>query len=352
MGVGKEHSVCLSLYLSNPTPTICQPKLPSVPHSHSKVLANIPSVVANFSSSIDGPILGPVIFVSNACRRQDFGNLTNRVVFVFPSRLDNCSSFNISTRVAHAGASAVVLITRTWSSLVPAPRLPQELFAPAPNVAVVSISAAAFFSLQSQASPTHACIHLNVTSDLSSGVFSNSSSPGAIPLSQDATTPYTQTQGFLAIMIVACISGTFLFVFVVRATCHPVYFAGSLPTSNNASVPNIHALFAAKNCVSEVDRAVANLVVRSYHVCTEDEKSTTREAFDDAGVTKGDGCDACVICLVDFVEGEEISGLPCFHAFHRMCIVPWIYENPTCPLCKKRIYEMPASAPVAVETIV
>ena len=42
----------------------------------------------------------------------------------------------------------------------------------------------------------------------------------------------------------------------------------------------------------------------------------------------------CVICLEDFVDGEELRVLPCNHAFHVACIDEWLLERPLCPLCK------------------
>lgn len=43
----------------------------------------------------------------------------------------------------------------------------------------------------------------------------------------------------------------------------------------------------------------------------------------------------CTICLEDYIEGEQLVVLPCKHAFHSDCIVPWLTErSPTCPLCK------------------
>ena len=50
--------------------------------------------------------------------------------------------------------------------------------------------------------------------------------------------------------------------------------------------------------------------------------------------TEGGGCqtDICVICL-DTVSERAIAS-PCrHHSFDFLCLVSWLQERPTCPLC-------------------
>jgi len=49
----------------------------------------------------------------------------------------------------------------------------------------------------------------------------------------------------------------------------------------------------------------------------------------------------CAICLMEFLEGDELRTLPCSHSYHLECIDRWLTHNiedrielPSCPLCK------------------
>ncbi|OLP87378.1 E3 ubiquitin-protein ligase RNF43 [Symbiodinium microadriaticum] len=56
---------------------------------------------------------------------------------------------------------------------------------------------------------------------------------------------------------------------------------------------------------------------------------------------RGEACDSaskkCCICLEDFVEGQQLRILPCFHRYHQCCIDEWLCRSDECPLCKFRI---------------
>ena len=42
----------------------------------------------------------------------------------------------------------------------------------------------------------------------------------------------------------------------------------------------------------------------------------------------------CTICLEDFKYNDVVIYLPCFHIFHKNCIIYWINQKAFCPLCK------------------
>ncbi|CAL5211577.1 unnamed protein product [Lathyrus oleraceus] len=45
----------------------------------------------------------------------------------------------------------------------------------------------------------------------------------------------------------------------------------------------------------------------------------------------------CTICLDQVTRGELVRSLPCLHQFHANCIVPWLRQQGTCPVCKFRM---------------
>ncbi|TVU26946.1 hypothetical protein EJB05_29522, partial [Eragrostis curvula] len=63
--------------------------------------------------------------------------------------------------------------------------------------------------------------------------------------------------------------------------------------------------------------AVAGLEKRTFHAGEDD----------DLG--------GCAICLdEEFEEGQELSVMPCSHAFHTQCINAWLGQSNMCPLCR------------------
>ena len=68
-------------------------------------------------------------------------------------------------------------------------------------------------------------------------------------------------------------------------------------------------------------------------------KSTENEDEEEAAVGDDDPHAECPLCLEDFVEGVEVSKLPCGHTFHTSCISDWLnhttFQARTCPNCRQ-----------------
>lgn len=45
----------------------------------------------------------------------------------------------------------------------------------------------------------------------------------------------------------------------------------------------------------------------------------------------------CTICIDDLTLGDEVLVLPCKHWFHGECVVLWLKEHNTCPICRSSV---------------
>ena len=45
----------------------------------------------------------------------------------------------------------------------------------------------------------------------------------------------------------------------------------------------------------------------------------------------------CVICMNEFLFGDELRYLPCMHCYHRECIDDWLMRSFTCPSCMEPV---------------
>lgn len=47
--------------------------------------------------------------------------------------------------------------------------------------------------------------------------------------------------------------------------------------------------------------------------------------------------DRCVICQVEYEEGEALVALPCEHPYHSECISKWLGIKKICPICSNEV---------------
>ena len=80
--------------------------------------------------------------------------------------------------------------------------------------------------------------------------------------------------------------------------------------------------YSNDNFKSEIPKFASHLPKSIYHVYQFNNKNIDQN---------------CSICLEDFIIGQEILTLPCFHFFHCNCISKWLMKKKLCPICHLKI---------------
>lgn len=55
----------------------------------------------------------------------------------------------------------------------------------------------------------------------------------------------------------------------------------------------------------------------------------------------------CAICLSEYETDDQVMSLPCGHAFHKDCGMPWLVEHNVCPTCRYQMPTQEADKPAA-----
>ena len=89
-------------------------------------------------------------------------------------------------------------------------------------------------------------------------------------------------------------------------------------TKEKKSFHNLGNYYSNESFKSKLPKFAEHLPKSIYHVYQYNNKNMEKE---------------CPICLCNFIIGQEIVTLPCFHFFHGNCISKWLNKKRTCPVC-------------------
>ncbi|XVF44563.1 hypothetical protein PTKIN_Ptkin02bG0134800 [Pterospermum kingtungense] len=56
-----------------------------------------------------------------------------------------------------------------------------------------------------------------------------------------------------------------------------------------------------------------------------------------AGSSQIGNNDSCVICRVDYEDGDSLTMLSCKHSYHLECVYNWLKINKVCPVCSAKV---------------
>jgi Ring finger domain len=92
-----------------------------------------------------------------------------------------------------------------------------------------------------------------------------------------------------------------------------------------------------KRCTDSVHKAAATAVVHAdIEQCSSTDCSSHHQQQQHH--TTGSNDDLCAICLVDYIESEQLRVLPqCRHRYHTICIDTWLRSKAMCPMCNTNV---------------
>lgn len=128
---------------------------------------------------------------------------------------------------------------------------------------------------------------------------------------------------------------------------HPDSTATPKPVEQERSQPGLKDQDAAPdaNAASDIPLTHAQ-TAESINIKDHDHRASVDEDDDDEHIDAalppellGTQGDTCAICIDTLEDDDDIRGLTCGHAFHAVCIDPWLTNRrASCPLCKADYY--------------
>ncbi|KAL2267486.1 hypothetical protein VTJ83DRAFT_4763 [Remersonia thermophila] len=94
----------------------------------------------------------------------------------------------------------------------------------------------------------------------------------------------------------------------------------------------------------DFDRIISQLMEQSVQTnapppASQDAMDRLERKLVDDEILGPEGKAECTICIDELKRGQEVMVLPCKHWYHEECVVLWLREHNTCPMCRKPIEE-------------
>ena len=281
--------------------------------SSGTLLSEISSVLTGFSPGVAGQrFVGIMSIASPLDGCGPLSGLHGRILLTRIHARSTCSALDITTRAANAGAVAVVNSAAIGvDTMFFLDRLPSEAGVPTPSIVMAAIAATAGDMIMALGSP--ATLQIDVVPD---GSVSTLSIGGL-----------TLTSVMIAFVVVSFL--LFCAWHCRLSVQHRRAGAAALPVVSPAPV------------LSPVDNearasAIRNLVVRDFPSDVSADTDTTG-ACGSGRAAVGSAAEVCAVCLCAYEAGDRVCSLPCAHDFHHACVVPWLQDHATCPLCKRDV---------------
>ncbi|GAX83157.1 hypothetical protein CEUSTIGMA_g10583.t1 [Chlamydomonas eustigma] len=128
-------------------------------------------------------------------------------------------------------------------------------------------------------------------------------------------------------------------VMIIHETVDLSNFSGAFQMGDYASQDSLQAIMSRLMQAYQPPRqptsrtvvdSLPRLPVRPQDTCSKDDECCQHWASCAAG-------EPCTVCHETFEGGHQVLELPCKHCFHEDCILPWLKEHNTCPVCRHKL---------------